>query len=80
MTNREPPAPPRIKDVERYWQEPPPEQSERCLWWVERFASGWRLNRRVGSMGYHERAEYYGVYVWELLNVLSPIEARNTAP
>jgi len=59
-------------DVQRYWTEPPPEPSPRLGRWLERIRGGWRPNRRVGQMGYHEAAEFYGVYLWEYFHVLVP--------
>lgn len=53
--------PPRVDNVERFWSNPPPVQSPRCTHWIKRFANGWRPNRRISGMGYHESAEYYGV-------------------
>ena len=64
--------PPKIKDVMAYWADPPPERSARCQWWLEQFAEGWRPNQRICRMGYHTSAEFYGVHLWEYLNVLSP--------
>lgn len=40
---------------------------------MPRINAGWRPNRRLRSMGYHESAEYFGVYIWEYLNVLYPL-------
>jgi hypothetical protein len=75
------PAPPRVKDGEKYWQEPPPEGSPRCAWWVARIEAGWRGNRRVRSMGYYSCSEYFGVYIWEWLHVLSPLlRSKDTPP
>lgn len=65
-------APPRVKDIEAFWTEPPPVPSERALWWVKRIESGWVGNRRTQAMGYYEAAHYFGVYIWELLNMLRP--------
>lgn len=69
-----PPAPPRVGDIEAFWGfEPPPVLSPRCDWWVARINGGWRRNRRLGGWGYYESAEYFGVYIWEWINVLSPL-------
>lgn len=65
-------APPRVGGDEKYWSEPPPERSARCSWWVERINRGWRRNRRIASMGYYTASEYFGVHIWEYINVLSP--------
>jgi hypothetical protein len=63
----------KIKDVDQYWEFPPPEPSEQCAKWVERIRSGWRPNRRIRMMGYHESAAWFGVYIWEYLHVLYPL-------
>ena len=70
----EPNRPPRVPDVEDYWGDPPPGMSERCAYWVRQFARGWAPNRRVRREGYYSAAEWYGVYLWEYLHVLSPLE------
>lgn len=72
MTNGQPPAPPRVDDVEKFWTHAPPEPSPRLLFWMDRIKNkGWRPNKRVGSHGYYGSAEYYGVYIWEYINVIS---------
>lgn len=67
MTNGHPS---RVDDVEAHWVSPPPELSARCEWWLRRISSGWRPNSRIRTMGYYERAEFYGVYIWESINVI----------
>lgn len=67
-------SPPKVADEQAYWTSPPPEPSARCEWWRKQFAEGWRPNRRVSQMGYHEAANFYGVYIWEYLNVISQLE------
>ena len=66
--------PPRVKDQYEYWHSdnPPPERSARCQYWLEQIAAGWRPNARISCLGYDDSAEFYGVYIWEYLNVLSP--------
>lgn len=64
------PAPPRVDDIERYWTTKPPQISPRAMWWMERIAGGWRPNKRVRSMGYDEASAYYGVYIWEYLELI----------
>lgn len=64
--------PPRVDNIETFWQHAPPERSPRCAHWLTRFDAGWRPNRRIAGMGYYESAEYYGVYIWEYINVISP--------
>lgn len=59
-------------DVTRYWTEPPPEPSPKLAGWVAKIRAGWRPNKRIGRMGYHERAEFHGVYIWEYFNVIWP--------
>ena len=66
------PRPPRVANVSEYLSHPPPALSARCRSWCLRFEEGWRENRRIGEMGYHCSAEYYGVYIWEYLHVLRP--------
>jgi hypothetical protein len=67
------PNPPRVTDKETYWTREPPARSPRCAWWVERINTGWRRNRRVSNMGYYDAAQWFGVYIWEYLHVLSPL-------
>jgi hypothetical protein len=47
-------------------------------WWLERIngEEQWRPNRRVRLMGYDEKAEWFGVYLWEYLEVLAPLLNR----
>lgn len=68
----EPPKPPKVDDVYRFWTEGPPEPSARCLYWLDRIGRGWVPNRRLSQMGYDSSALFFGVYVWEYVNVLSP--------
>lgn len=59
-------------DVTRYWGDPPPGPTASLTKWMERIRCGWRPNKRIRQMGYHESAEFYRVYIWEYLNVLMP--------
>jgi hypothetical protein len=68
--------PPRVKDKYEYWLKPPPDPSPRCTWWLGEFAKGWQPNRRVRGEGYTGAADFYGVYVWEYLNVIAPLESQ----
>lgn len=70
-------APRRVDNVEEYWGDKPPRPSHRCVYWLLRFKAGWAPNRRIRSFGYYASAEWYGVWIWEYLNVLAPIIARN---
>ena len=68
-----PAAPARVDDVKRYWAEAPPITSERCAWWLKRIVEErWRGNKRIRGLGYHDAAEYFGVYIWEWNEVLFP--------
>lgn len=70
----EKPKPPRIPDdEERYWGQPPPTPSERCVYWVRQIERGWLPNRHISMNGYHTSAIWYGVYIWEYLNILYPL-------
>jgi hypothetical protein len=69
-----PQNPPRVDDPERYWGEPPPVLSPRCVWWISRFEQGWRPGRAVRSLGYYSAAFQYGVYLWEYLSIIGRIE------
>lgn len=59
-------------DIEAYWVEPPPGPSDRLRFWLEKFREGWRRNRRISSMGYYGSAAFFGVYIWEYVNVIFP--------
>lgn len=62
--------PPRV-DVydngERYYSNPPPVVSPRCLHVLRRIKEGWRP--RIHN-GYYGNAVYLGVYVWEYLELV----------
>ena len=58
--------------VDEYWTSPPPEPSPRLAHWLAKFDDGWRPNRRISGLGYWGAAEFYGVYLWEYLNVIFP--------
>jgi len=64
--------PPKVENVEDYWVDKPPEISLRCLWWLARIEKGFTPNRRLRSFGREEAAEFYGVYIWEYLNLIHP--------
>lgn len=74
----ESPKPPRVDDHYRYWGSPPPEPSERCRYWLRQIERGWRPNRRIATEGYDAAAHWYGVYLWEYLNVLCPALGAST--
>lgn len=64
-----PPAPPRV-DRYLHWSKPPPKISARCWWWLDKITAGWRPGRRIRCLGYDCRAQFFGVYMWEQLNIL----------
>jgi len=59
-------------DVTRYWMEPPPEPTPALAKWMAKIKAGWRPNIRIRRMGYHSRAEFFGVYIWEYYHVIYP--------
>lgn len=65
-----PPSPEAVKSVWEYIEAAPDTASPRALWWVERINNGWRPNRRVKSFGYEEASKFYGVYIWEYVNII----------
>jgi hypothetical protein len=67
----EKPKPPKV-DRYLYWIDPPDVRSERCEYWLRQFDRGWRPNARILGEGYDATAEWFGVYMWEYLHVLSP--------
>ncbi|MBY4212880.1 hypothetical protein HQO42_14920 [Rhodococcus fascians] len=69
----ESPKPPPVQDEQSYWMDAPPEPSERCRYWVRQIEAGWMPNRSVSGNGYHGSAVWYGVWIWEYLNVLYPL-------
>jgi hypothetical protein len=72
--------PPRVASAEEFWTAPPPTRSPRCAWWLAQLDAGWSPNRRVRAMGYSEAARFFGVYLWEYLNVLAPrLKAERSA-
>lgn len=76
----EKPKPAKVDDETRYWQYPPPELSPRCQYWSRQIERGWLPNRSVSRLGYDPSAGWFGVYIWEYLNVLYPlIEERRRA-
>lgn len=64
-------------NIEEYWIEAPPEPSPKLKRWLEKIQGGWRPNRRIRQMGYYESAEFFGVYIWEYMNVISPQLAKD---
>lgn len=64
-------APP-VDDIQKYWQNQPPDPSPRLMEWLTRLARGWRPSCGVRALGYYEASRYYGVYIWEYLNVIRP--------
>lgn len=67
-----PPKPTAVVDRYRYWTDRPPLLSDRCVYWLEQIERGWLPSRRVRREGYDSSAEWYGVWIWEYLNVIAP--------
>lgn len=68
------PKPSPIDDDEyRYFGDPPPGLSERCKYWVRQIERGWLPNKHISREGYSVKAEWFGVYIWEYVNVLAPL-------
>ena len=60
-------------DVTEYWSNPPPNPTENLIRWIGKIQSGWRPNRRIRRLGHQRSAEFFGVYLWEYVEVLCPI-------
>lgn len=65
------PKPPKVTDYYAYRGAPPAHRSKRCAYWLRQIKRGWRPPIRITRMG-REGASWYGVYLWEYLNVLRP--------
>lgn len=76
----EKPKPPRVQDRYRYWSERPPALSARCQYWVRQIERGWMPNRRISREGYDNSSDWYGVFIWEYLNVLAPMVRERRRP
>ncbi|WP_328439142.1 hypothetical protein [Nocardia puris] len=75
----EQPKPTPVDDRYAYWLNAPPESSAACVYWVRQIERGWLPNRRISQQGYDCSAGWYGVYIWEYLNVISlAVEAART--
>jgi hypothetical protein len=69
------PKPPRVTDIEDWWADPPPVLSDRCWYWMRQIERGWMPNRRISGEGYYGSADWYGVWIWEWLNIIHPLIA-----
>ena len=69
----ESPKPPPVSDLYQYWSDRPPCLSPRCRYWLRQVERGWRPNRRIRVQGYDGSAAWYGVYIWEYINVICPM-------
>lgn len=67
------PKPDRVPDVAGYWGDRPAVLSARCTYWVRQILRGWRPSRRIAGEGYYGATEWYGVFLYEYLNVLYPL-------
>lgn len=66
--------PPAVDDVTIYWDEPPHELSPRVEYWLRRLTEGtWVPHHEFNALGYDDRAEYLGVYLWEYFNIIYPV-------
>lgn len=65
--------PPRVHDIELFWQQHPKQLSDRCKFWLAEIKAGWKPNKRIRALGYYSSARWFGVYIWEYLNVINPI-------
>ena len=73
------PKPAKVSDAEDYWLFAPSQLSARCAYWVRQIERGWLPNRRIVREGYQYGADWYGVYIWEYLNVLDPLIRQKRA-
>jgi len=64
--------PNRVENVEEFWSDAPPTPSPRLVYWQARIDAGWRPNKRISKMGYYNAAEFFGVWIWEYINVIAP--------
>ncbi|MCQ4148697.1 hypothetical protein [Rhodococcus qingshengii] len=69
------PRPLPVVEVEDWWIDAPPQLSTRCEYWVRQIVRGWLPNRRIAGEGYYSSAIWYGVWIWEYLNVIYPLVA-----
>jgi hypothetical protein len=70
-----------VDDVMRYWGDPPPEPSARCLYWQRRFREGtWKPNKYLARQGYHSSAIRLGIFIWEWRYVMAPLLYYREAP
>lgn len=60
-------------NIEQYWLYSPPELSDNCKIWIDKINKGFIPNRRISRLGYYCSAEFYNVYIWEYLNIISPL-------
>jgi len=65
------PKPPAVTDPYTYWGDQPPERSARCVWWLEQIDRGWRPNRALRMEACESSAHWYGIYLWEYINVIA---------
>lgn len=68
----EKPKPPRVPDHYAYWNSPPPQISDRCQYWLRQLDRGFIPNRYVRREGYDGTCAWFGVYLWEYLNLIAP--------
>lgn len=64
---------PKVDDATEYWDEPPPMASPRCIFWKTKIRSGFRANYRIRKLDFEEASDFFGVYIWEYVNILNPL-------
>lgn len=64
---------PKVEDITEYWDDPPPNPSPRCSFWMTKIFRGWRAHRGLMRLDEEKASEFYGVYIWEYVNVIFPM-------
>lgn len=68
-----PDLPPKVKVHYDFWAEKPPQLSPRCVALCAKLRAGWQVPSHIYQWGYDSRSEAYGVWIWELRNVIDPL-------
>lgn len=64
---------PKVEDITDYWDNPPAILSLRCKFWITKIFRGWRANPGLIKLDEEKASEFYGVYIWEYINILFPM-------
>lgn len=67
-----------VVDIYEYLHDPPHEPSAGLKKWLPKLQAGWRPNKRIRSLGYSMACDFYGVYCWELFNVIYKFTSPDT--